>query len=89
VRLYVGKEQAQAPQYDLASIFARTNPPAVTSATFGPLENNPKESLSDNGTPTAWSERNRAFLMVVLGIVAVGLGLWTFRLLRKTVPPNS
>ena len=69
-RLIYGQSRAEAPQYDLKRRIDFKHADAATMA----IEVGPEEENSDYSDPRPWTEKNRYFLWVVLGIAVLLLG---------------
>lgn len=80
-RLLVGSERAPRPVYDLAAVVVRGVGDPPKSATMSPLADNP-DYEGPHGART-FSQRYARYFAIALGLVVVGLGVFTFRLLRR------
>lgn len=80
--LLVGREDDRAPEYDLAAFPARVRELTPAPATLGAFAANPRFSAAEETTRRPWTERHRALLGVLLGLLALGLAWWAYRLVR-------
>lgn len=80
LEVLVGREDDRAPEYDLAAFAARVRELAPAPAALGPLAPNPRFTPDANSAPRPWTERHRTLLGVLLGLLALGLAWWAFRL---------
>ncbi len=83
--LYVGNPTGQSPYYDLKTILDRAERDrAPATVSLGPASPSPLFGAVDAPKDQPWTEQNRTTIGVVLGVVLVGLALWTMGLLRKS-----
>jgi hypothetical protein len=80
----VGRERAQAPQYDLAAFVARVKQISPLRLQLGPLARNPVFEAEPEKPPLPWTERHRTLLAGILTLLTLGLGGWAFSLLRSS-----
>ncbi|MGA8013133.1 MAG: DUF3999 family protein [Candidatus Acidiferrales bacterium] len=78
-RLLYGQSRAQAPEYDLARRTDAKQEDAAVVGNVGPEEENP-----DYADPKPWTEKNRYFLWIVVGLAVLLLGYSAIRSLRRT-----
>jgi hypothetical protein len=83
-RLLYGQSRAQAPGYDLARRTDAKQEDAAVTGNVGPEEENP-----DYADPKPWTEKNRYFLWVVVGLAVLLLGYSAIRSLRRTSSPAA
>jgi hypothetical protein len=79
-RLIYGQSLAEAPQYDLKRRIDFKHADAATTA----ISVGPEEENSDYSDPRPWTEKNRYFLWVVLGIAVLLLGYSAIQSLRRS-----
>jgi hypothetical protein len=77
-RLIYGQRRAQAPEYDLARRTDAKQEDAAVVGNVGPEEENP-----DYVDPRPWTEKNRYFLWIVVGLAVLLLGSSAIRSLRR------
>lgn len=78
----VGRADDPPPQYDLAAFAARVRDLTPVSAALGPLSPNPLFVPETGSAPQPWTERHRTLLGVLLGLLALALAGWAYRLVR-------
>ena len=81
-RLIYGQSRAQPPEYDLARRTDAKQEDAAVVGDVGPEEENP-----DYVDPRPWTEKNRYFLWIVVGLAVLLLGYSAIRSLRRKSAP--
>jgi len=77
-RMIYGQERAQAPLYDLGQ---RLDPKEEGSAIAGQV--GAEEENSNYSDPRPWTEKNRYFLWIVVGIAVLLLGYSAIQSMRR------
>lgn len=80
--LVVGRDDGRAPEYDLAALPGRVRGLTPGTAVLGRLAPNPRYRPAGDSGSAPWTERHRLLIGIALGLLALALAWWTWRLLR-------
>ncbi|MEO7144875.1 MAG: DUF3999 family protein [Bryobacteraceae bacterium] len=86
--LYYGNPDAKAPHYDLADVLERPNSSETVAPAPGLEEINPEYRPSPP-IVRPWTERHPALLYGTLAIAILGLGVASFRFLRRIAATSA
>ncbi|MBN2718005.1 MAG: DUF2339 domain-containing protein [Deltaproteobacteria bacterium] len=80
--LYVGNADANAPQYDLSAVLQRSDQTVFNPVSLGECRKNNLSPPKDAEPKLPWTEQYALLLKILMGIVLVGLIVWTIRTLK-------
>ncbi len=81
--LYVGNINAKMPQYDLDSIIRRSDRIEFAPVTIKKCHKNHLMPAAEEQTHIPWTEQYSLLLKILMGIVLLGLVVWTIRTLKN------